>query len=343
MTEEIKDNKSAEEPRPEAGTEEEPQVYSVNKGLTGWKFGRREFLAATATAAAAVTAAAMVATDKSGAAAPDTAVAGEALMLDVALPVMMAVQPAQSFAQTWRFTNKSQAAWCKGATLHLANADGYIRGDQLQAPASVAVPDIAPGETVNVQIDLKAPADLSTYQGHWHLQVQDDPTPVASGPFVVVAACIAESPHNYANNANQTWILDNPDTSAQSTRVHFSRLETEGCCDFVYLKDNAGQVHQQISGTYASGLWSDPVPGSVVRVQLTSDSSVTAWGFCIDLIETLQTYPLFLALVARAPTLTPTPTMTPTPKPTATPCRCYGVCTCNPHCTCDRIHYWYPN
>ena len=349
MTEEIKDNaddihpKVEEEPRPEAGTEEEPQVYSVNKGLTGWKFGRREFLAATATAAAAVTAAAMVATDKSGAAAPDTAAAsGEALMLDVALPVMMAVQPAQSFAQTWRFTNKSKAAWCKGATLHLANADGYIRGNQLQAPASVAVPDIAPGETVNVQIDLKAPADLDTYQGRWHLQVQDDPTPVASGPFVVVAACIAESPHNYANNANQTWVLDNPDTSARSTRVHFSRLETEGCCDLVYLKDNAGQVHQQISGTYASGLWSDPVPGSVVQVQLTSDSSVTAWGFCVDLIETVQTYFLFLALMARAPTLTPTPT------PTATPCACYGVCSChghcscNPHCTCDSIHYWYP-
>jgi len=341
MTEE-KENKSEEQPRPEEGTAEGPHVYSVNKGLTGWKFGRREFLAATATAAAAVTAAAMVATDKSGAAAPDTAAAGEALMLDVALPVMMAVQPAQSFAQTWRFTNKSQAAWCKGATLHLASADGDSRGNQLQAPASVAVPDIAPGETVNVQIDLKAPADLSTYRGRWHLQVQNAPAPIASGAFVVVAACIAESLHPYANSTNQTWVLDNPDTSAQSTRVHFSRLETESGWDFVYLKDNAGQVYQQLSGTYASGLWSNAVPGSVVQVQLTSDPSVTAWGFCIDLIETVQTYSLFLALMARAPTLTPTPTPTRTPTPTATPCRCYGVCTCNPHCTCDSIHYWYP-
>jgi hypothetical protein len=341
MTEESKDHKSEEEPRPEEGTEEEPQVYSVNKGLTGWKFGRREFLAATATAAAAVTAAAMVATDKSEAAAPEPAAAsGEALMLDVALPVMMAVQPAQSFAQTWRFTNKSKTAWCRGVTLHLANADGYIRGNQLRAPAPVAVPDIAPGETVNVQVDMKAPADLGTYQSHWHLQMQEDPTPVASGPFVVVAACILESLHYYANNSDETWILNNPDTSAPNTRVHFSRLETQSNYDFVYLKDGAGQEHQRLTGYYYSGLWSAAVPGSVVQVQLTSDSSVTAWGFCIDLIETV--YPLYLGLVARAPTMTPTPTPTNTPTPTATPCSCYGVCTCNPHCTCDRIHYWYP-
>jgi len=337
MTEEIKDNKSAEEPRPEAGTEEEPQVYSVNKGLTGWKFGRREFLAATATAAAAVTAAAMVATDKSGEAAPGTAAAvGDSIMLDMAIPVMMAVQPAQSFAQTWRFTNKSQAAWCKGATLHLANADGYIRGDQLQAPASIAVPDIAPGETVNVKVDMVAPAELDTYRSSWRLQVADHPAPVASGPFVVLNGCIIESGHPYPD-MSQAWpSVINPDSTALSTRVHFSRLELASG-DYIVLKDSGGQERQRITGSYSSGLWSNPVPGIEVRVELERASSESPeWGFCLDQVESNRVY---LPSVFKQPT--PTPTNTPTP--TATPCSCYGVCTCNPHCTCNRIHYWYPN
>jgi hypothetical protein len=159
----------------------------------------------------------------------------------------------------------------------------------------------------------------------------------------VVAACIIESLHPYADSTNLAWFLNNPDSGALSTRVHFSRLEVEEDYDFVYLKDYTGQVYQSISGTYSSGLWSDPIPGSLVEVQLASDSSATAWGFCVDMIETVQTYLLHLPLVIKQPTPTHTPT------PTATPCACYGVCSChghcscNPHCICDTIHYWHPN
>jgi LysM repeat protein len=53
MTEENKRNKQEEETNREEGIEEEPQVYSVKKGLDGWRFSRRDFLAATAATAAA--------------------------------------------------------------------------------------------------------------------------------------------------------------------------------------------------------------------------------------------------------------------------------------------------
>jgi len=39
--------------RREQGAEEEPQVYTVQKDLTGWRFSRRDFLAAAGAAAAA--------------------------------------------------------------------------------------------------------------------------------------------------------------------------------------------------------------------------------------------------------------------------------------------------
>jgi hypothetical protein len=330
MTEEIRGKKHEEETQREEGAEEEPHVYSVKKGLTGWKFGRREFLTAAATAATAATAAAMAATGKSKEATSETTERLEdSITLAVAMLAMTAVGPAQSFAQVWRFTNQNDTAWCKGARLH------FVGGEPMQAPASVPVPDIAPGETAEVHVDMVAPTAPGTYQCNWRLQAADS-TLVASGPFVLLNECIVESPHPYENNMSETWTVTNPDTDAQSTRVHFSRVEVESNYDYVILRDEHGQEHQRITGGHPSGLWSTLVPGRVVQVQLVTDSSETYWGFCLDQIET--TYFAYLPSVSRQPT--PTPTSTPTP--TATPCPCHGYCSCNPHCTCDRVHYWYP-
>lgn len=337
MTEETKGNRQEEGTKPEEGAEEEPQVYSLKKELTGWKFSRREFLAAAATAAVATTAAAMTTIDESKEETSETEeVLGDSTTLAVAMTTMMAVRPAQSFTQVWRFTNNSATAWCKGMRLYLTD------GDQVQAPASVPVPDIAPGETVAVQVEMVAPAEPGTYQGSWRLQFADDVVPVASGPFVVLNGCIVESPHPYENNMSQTWEVTNPDENAESTRVHFSQVDVEHGYDYIILKDKTGQEYQRITGSYPTGLWSAPVLGRVVQVQLVTDSSVTRWGFCLDQVETVQVHFVYLPLVFRQPTPTPTPTPTRTPTPTATPCSCHGHCSCDSHCTCDVVHYWYP-
>lgn len=317
MTESNESQKASQEHK----DEEKPQIYGVEKELTGWNFSRREFLAAATTAAAAATAAVISATDKDGEAAE---LGGDSIPLAVTVPAMMAVRTGESFTQVWRFTNNSDTAWCKGARLYLAD------GGQMQAPASVQVPDVAPGETVAVSVEMVAPAEPGAHQGSWRLQAAGNADPVASGPFVVQSGCLAESLHPYENNTNQTWTVNNLDTSAQSSRVHFSRVEVETNYDYIILKDEAGQEHQRITGSYPSGLWSDPIPGTTVQVQLITDSGGTAYGFCLDQVETIHL--TYLPFVSKQPT----PTPSPTPRPTATPCSCYGVCTC------DYVHYWYP-
>jgi hypothetical protein len=118
--------------------------------------------------------------------------------------------------------------------------------------------------------------------------------------------CLAESPHPYPNNYNNIWTLTNPDPSATSTRLHFSRIETEPYYDPVIIRDSNNVERQRFSGT-TSNIWTVDVPGRVVKVQLWSDSSVIAWGFCVDAFGGGPT-----------PTWTATPTITPTPTPTAT-------------------------
>jgi len=136
------------------------------------------------------------------------------------------------------------------------------------------------------------------------------PTPTPTPPGV----CLAESPHPYPNDYNNTWTLTNPDTTATATRLRFSRLETEPYYDLVIIRDSNNVERQRFSGSY-SNVWTVDVPGRVVKVQLWSDSSVIAWGFCVDQMVSSGPTPTWTA----TPTITPTPTRTATPTSTSTP------------------------
>lgn len=105
---------------------------------------------------------------------------------------------------------------------------------------------------------------------------------------VQAESCLAQSPHPYGNGYNNTWTLVNPDANATQTRVHFSRIETEAGYDYVYVRDANNNQVNRTDGSYPSGGWSAAVPGRTIKVQLTSDASITAWGFCVDRIETVS-------------------------------------------------------
>lgn len=315
--------------------EQEPQVYGVQKDVSGWKFSRREFVAAAAATAAAATAALTAASTREQKTSSSETVAGEglekAMMLALAMPVVMMVTPGQLATQIWKITNNSETAWCKDAQLHLGGDDG------LQLPASVSVPDIAPGETVDVEVNLVAPASAGAFSGRWHLNMAGSLAPAAHSSFIVQTGCLFESDHPYSNNTIMSWSRTNPDPDASHTRIHFSRLElTTG--DTIQIKDGTGKTVQSISGYYTTGLWSSTITGRDIEVVLSTTPSGTAWGFCVDQIETVHM--VYMPLLTKFRTPTPTRTATPT----YTPCPCdIHYCTCDRVCTCDTVHYWYPN
>jgi len=76
-------------------------------------------------------------------------------------------------------------------------------------------------------------------------------------------------------------------------------LDTEPDFDYVIIRDGSGNEIQRIDGAFYSGLWSAEVPGRIIRVQLTSDYSDTAWGFCVDQVLTVFEHHVFLPLVLR--------------------------------------------
>ena len=72
------------------------------------------------------------------------------------------------------------------------------------------------------------------------------------------------------------------------SRIHFQRLEVERDRDAVIVWDGQGNEMHVFEGGYPSGLWSFPIPGRELRVQLLSNGATTGWGFCADQIATTE-------------------------------------------------------
>ncbi len=94
--------------------------------------------------------------------------------------------------------------------------------------------------------------------------------------------CI-ESSHNYENNCDKTWVISKPD--AKSITITFSSAtETENGWDYIYIYD----MNDNLIGKYTGiSLASQKikVDGNIIKIRLTSDGSLTRYGFAVTDIE----------------------------------------------------------
>ena len=80
-------------------------------------------------------------------------------------PDNSAFKPEQSFAKIWQIKNTGTCTWTKEYSLV------YASGEAMGSPASVLLPNgVNPGETVDLRLNLIAPAEPGTYTGNWYLQ-----------------------------------------------------------------------------------------------------------------------------------------------------------------------------
>jgi len=75
--------------------------------------------------------------------------------------------PNENFTKTWRLKNDGTCTWNTNYKLV------FVDGDQLSGPANKNLTQsVAPGEQVDISVDLKAPGSGGTYKGFW--KVADD-------------------------------------------------------------------------------------------------------------------------------------------------------------------------
>ena len=104
--------------------------------------------------------------------------------IDVTVPDDTQMAPGESFTKTWRLQNTGTCTWTKTYSL------AVFSGDAMNAPSSVPMPsNVAPGQSVDISVDLTAPSTAGTYQGNWKLRNQEGAWfgigPGGSSPFWV--------------------------------------------------------------------------------------------------------------------------------------------------------------
>jgi len=81
---------------------------------------------------------------------------------DVTYPDGTTVAAGTQFNKTWRLQNVGTCTW--KTTYQLA----YYSGDKMDGPDSLTFPqDVAPGQTVDITVTLKAPSTAGSYRGYW--------------------------------------------------------------------------------------------------------------------------------------------------------------------------------
>jgi hypothetical protein len=84
---------------------------------------------------------------------------------DVTVPDGADFAPGEDFTKTWRMKNAGTCTWTSSYALV------FDHGDQMGgAPAVALTGSVPPGATVDLSVDLQAPAAVGTYQGFWRLR-----------------------------------------------------------------------------------------------------------------------------------------------------------------------------
>jgi hypothetical protein len=84
---------------------------------------------------------------------------------DVTYPDDTIVTPNASFTKTWRLKNVGTCSWTP------SYAVVFLSGEAMSGPATQALAgNVNPGQTVDLSVNLKAPASNGTYSGYWKLR-----------------------------------------------------------------------------------------------------------------------------------------------------------------------------
>ena len=83
---------------------------------------------------------------------------------DVTVPDGTLFSPSTVFVKTWRLKNSGTCTWTTAYKLV------FYSGEQMSAPTAINIPrNIAPGVTVDLTVNMTAPASAGTYRGYWIL------------------------------------------------------------------------------------------------------------------------------------------------------------------------------
>jgi hypothetical protein len=94
---------------------------------------------------------------------------------DVTIPDGTVMTPGNTFTKKWRFRNIGSCTWTGFSLV-------FDSGDALGGPATKAISTVNPGQEVDLEVNLTAPATVGNYRGYWRITTNASvPVPIVSG------------------------------------------------------------------------------------------------------------------------------------------------------------------
>ena len=109
---------------------------------------------------------------------------------DVTIPDNTNINVNAGFIKTWRLRNVGSCTWTSSYQII------FDSGDQMSGPASQQLINgtVLPGSTVDVSVNLTAPASAGTYKGNWKLRDQNGAVfALSTGPFWVQIKAVTQA------------------------------------------------------------------------------------------------------------------------------------------------------
>ncbi|MFZ5820679.1 MAG: NBR1-Ig-like domain-containing protein [Chloroflexota bacterium] len=207
-------------------------------------------------------------TSQATAATPSTAVPTEpsnctnvaVLMEDVTIPDDTRLEAGKAFTKTWRFKNTGSCHW-SSYTIH------FFTGDRMGAPDSAPIPDTLAGSTVDVSVELTAPAANGSYSGYFTLKTAEGDSILIGTEKTFWVRIIVGG--GTASTAAPTARPGMTSTAAPATN------SSPGSCDF---SENAGYI-----GQIQSLINAERLDHGLPALGLSTPLSAAAQGHSIDM------------------------------------------------------------
>ncbi len=138
--------------------------------------------------------------------------------IDVTIPDDTVISAGQSFTKIWRLQNSGTCTWSK------AYAVAFFSGDQMGASVSVNLAgDVAPGQSVDIAVDMVAPNKAGKYQGNWKMRNASNVLfgigPGGAAPFWVrIMVALTPTPTSTPRTATPTSTSPAPTATATATQ-----------------------------------------------------------------------------------------------------------------------------
>jgi hypothetical protein len=101
------------------------------------------------------------------------------LVADVTIPEGTFLESRTAFTKVWRIISDGCVPWPAGSTW------AFVGGEQMDAPASIPVPDTPLGESADLSVEMVAPDSPGPYQGWWQMQGPGG-TPIGEQAYVAI-------------------------------------------------------------------------------------------------------------------------------------------------------------